>query len=166
MTKFKRSIYCSRVCSARRIQLIPKWFDKTCVVCGKEYKTRMSPSMVKKGAGKYCSKKCLYIGRDNRGEKSSNWKGGRSIHDSGYILLKSPGHPHATYLGYVREHRLVMEKHLVRYLLPSEDVHHLNGIKTDNRIENLELVGSRSEHLRIEHELGTYKDHLYKLNHR
>jgi len=74
------------------------------------------------------------------GEKHPRWKGGKRISREGYILILVRNHPYITNDGYMFEHRLVMEKHIGRYLLPSEIVHHINGIKTDNRIENLELT--------------------------
>ncbi|WP_234009255.1 HNH endonuclease signature motif containing protein [Deinococcus sp. NW-56] len=73
------------------------------------------------------------------GEKSRNWKGGRRIM-GGYVMLRDASHP-ASQNGYVQEHRVVMEKHLGRHLYRGETVHHKNGIKTDNRLENLELWG-------------------------
>lgn len=63
---------------------------------------------------------------------------GRTTHKAGYTLLHCPAHPRSK-SPYVFEHILVMEEALGRYLLPNENVHHKNGIKDDNRLENLEL---------------------------
>lgn len=67
------------------------------------------------------------------------WSGGKILNTRGYVMVRLPNHPQAQ-AGYVLEHRLVMEQHLKRALDPLEDVHHINGIITDNRIENLQLL--------------------------
>lgn len=66
--------------------------------------------------------------------------GGRTRHKAGYVLVWAPDHPRAASGSrYVFEHILVMEKMLGRYMLPGESVHHRNGVRDDNRPENLEL---------------------------
>lgn len=72
--------------------------------------------------------------------------GGRTVDKSGYVLVLCPGHPYANFHGYVREHRLVIEQIIGRYLQPGEVVHHRNGIKDDNRPENLHLYDSQARH--------------------
>lgn len=86
---------------------------------------------------------------NRKGSVSSAWRGGfRQQTKKGYIkVYLSPDDPLASMLAsvkgrrtYVQEHRLVMARHIGRPLLKTEYVHHINGIKDDNRIENLRLV--------------------------
>lgn len=83
-------------------------------------------------------------------ELNGRWNGGRFIDQDGYALVKQLAHPATRLSGYVLEHRLVMEAHIGRFLLPHEVVHHKNAIKSDNRIENLELLNGQAEHIKIE----------------
>ena len=77
----------------------------------------------------------------------------RYMTDAGYILLRKRGHPNADCNGRIPEHRFLMSEYLGRPLLKSEIVHHLNGQRDDNRLENLVLL-SKSDHQRL-HETGT-----------
>ena len=81
-----------------------------------------------------------------KGSKHYSWKGGQFKTEEGYCLVHSPNHPLAIKMGYVRRSHLIMEKHLGRYLTSKEVVHHINSIKDDDRIENLQLFVNKSEH--------------------
>lgn len=81
-----------------------------------------------------------------QGKKHPHWKGGVEI-THGYRWIMCKEHPKNN-KGKVVEHRLIMEKHLGRILESSEIVHHINGNKLDNRIENLEIV-DRAQHMNM-----------------
>lgn len=68
-------------------------------------------------------------------------------HHGGYVYERCPKHPQADLHGRVLQHRREMERYLGRFLTAHEVVHHLNGKKDDNRIENLQLLGSSREHM-------------------
>lgn len=143
---------------------------KECLVCKKLFEKRVNCSEKNWEITKFCSKKCFHVflkGKVNTSktkfvkgqipynkgckmstimrEKHPMWKGGRLKRQSGYIIVLNHSHPYNRN-GYIREHRLVMERYLGRYLLPEEVVHHINGVKDDNRIENLELFANNLLH--------------------
>ena len=101
---------------------------RKCLTCSKIFLVYPSSPQ------KYCSQSCA-ARRQGRGYNSPYWKGGRAYRQKGgyvrvYISPKK----------YMQEHRAVMEKHLGRKLKSTEAVHHRNGVKDDNRIDNLEIV--------------------------
>ncbi len=112
---------------------------------------------------KFCSLECRKVGRamprktqklkdywaGNKGKNNPFWKGGRHRHSHGYVLIYAPEHPRGS-RRYVYEHILVVEKNIGRFLKQPEEVHHINGIKNDNRIENLKLCATHKEHMRYE----------------
>jgi hypothetical protein len=77
--------------------------------------------------------------RVERGAANGRWRGGRTRHKRGYVLVYAPGHLRAKSNPYVFEHILVVEELLGRYLAADETIHHRNGVRDDNRPENLEL---------------------------
>lgn len=83
------------------------------------------------------------------GKNNPHWKGGKILKVNGYIMVQQPDHPYCDKDGYVLEHRLIMEAHLGRILLPTEVVHHINNNPADNRIENLMLFSSKAEHAKL-----------------
>ena len=112
----------------------------TCVICGKQSYKNRDPRRI--GQNKYCSINCRIQGQKNR------WfKGGIKVRN-GYVLIYSPKNLDKKGK-YIFEHRLIMEKHLGRYLKSSEIVHHKNGVTIDNRIENLKLFKNSSEHTKF-----------------
>lgn len=81
----------------------------------------------------------------NKEEGHPNWKGGRIVTDDGYIKIMSSERTASGRKRYILEHRFVMEQHLGRKLDINEHVHHINGIKDDNRLENL-IIKKSSNH--------------------
>lgn len=128
-----------------------KYIWHACVDCGKErwvaYQVKLQkPISIR---CRNCQLKELLKKYNRSYSFHASWKGGR-INRDGYLAIKllpdDSFHSMANKNGYAWEHRLVMAKHLKRCLLPWEIVHHKNGIRNDNRLENLELIPGRGRH--------------------
>lgn len=174
-----RGKYCSRTCQYPAASGL---LDRPCEQCGKIFRPDLYRTKIA-GWGRFCSRACATIAsRHERVERACpmcgtafyvlatddqvccsrecfmkrlaelHWRGGFRM-SAGYRELFIPSHPNASTSGYVREHRYVMSEHIGRPIAPNEHVHHINGNKVDNRIENLQLM-TASEHQRLHH--GTH----------
>ena len=74
------------------------------------------------------------------GKDHANWKGGRHVDCMGYVRILRKDHPLSDNRGYIREHRFIAAKEWGIEAIMGMDVHHINGDKEDNRIENLEII--------------------------
>ncbi len=134
----------------------------SCPKCGKErwVFNRQLRESTTNGWCKSCVAKYIMREWHLSGDKHPGWKGGRIRISQGYIGIRlSPDnffYSMAGPNGYVREHRLVMAKYLGRCLVRWEIVHHKNGIRDDNRLENLELCDGIGNHI-ANHSTG-YRD--------
>jgi len=86
------------------------------------------------------------------GANNGSWNGGITTNKRGYRFRLNPNHPFATQRGYVREHRLIVERIIGRYLNPTEVVHHL-GLTSDNRPEMLICFANDTAHKRFHRNL-------------
>lgn len=135
--------FCSNTCRSRgghreRRGLSINLLFLNCVVCEGSFEQKRANNT------EYCSSACKKLGvfRKNRGlfvkGPRKHVKGSGYITVQGYKIL-SKKHPNSSKRGQILEHKLVMSTHLGRPLHPMETIHHKNGIRSDNRIENLEL---------------------------
>lgn len=145
---------------------IDTWNNCSCPICGKGF--HLKPFALNRFKTHYCSKRCfneskkiLMKGEGNhqygiKGGKNSSWKSDTKMSRYGYIQIRQPNHPFCDKDGWVLEHRLVAEKHLLdesnsvlidgkMYLSPEYVVHHKNFDRKDNRIENLKVM-TKGEH--------------------
>ena len=112
-----------------------------------EYKKRVGKKISKTLRGRKLSPEHIEKLKGKRpnqsGKKNHNWKGGRYKRKKDGYIFRLNGKRIAEH-SYIMEHRYVMEQHLGRKLETKEIVHHINGVRDDNRIENLKLTDKKN----------------------
>ena len=161
--KYVKNVTCSRFCSGKLVSqrvgpLAANWRGgrkkMKCMVCGSTYTVIPAASYRRK----CCSKKCKHVlmRKTYIPGREKDYGSGIRV-GNGYIYIKAPDHPKADINGYYKEHRLVMEKKLGRFLRKNEIIHHINYNKQDNRIENLMLFKSHSAHAKYHFKEGSHR---------
>lgn len=136
-------VFCSKPCAKRagfrrRKGLSVKLLELNCSVCDKKFTQKRANN------NEYCTPSCKKLGVFRK-YNGLLVKGPRKhIKGSGYITVQgykilSRKHPNSSKRGQILEHKLIMSNHLGRPLHAHETVHHKNGIRHDNKLENLEL---------------------------
>ena len=121
--KFIRDIGLKYIGKSKKQRYMFSLFE--CPFCHNRIESRKTVGMKQ-----VCCKKCYKDYRKGKHYGSIVEK----VFISGYWYIYSPYHPNCTKKGYVAEHRLVAEKMIGRFINKDEDVHHINGNKTDNRV--------------------------------
>lgn len=173
--KKSKTICCSRECRSLYSKSLVK-YNVHCANCGKLF--YIKPYHLNKYKTHCCSYKCSgeFKSRHNTGEKNPNY-GNRALNNPmtketritnhGYRLVICEDHPFRINNFWIKEHRLIAEKYIMTneqavcindklYLNPKLDVHHINGDKLDNRVENL-IIMTRSEHCKVHAKTRSHK---------
>lgn len=125
-------MFCSHVCAGEYRKSLRPEANRICKNCGKHFRTNPAYIKRRKSAGLFCNRECFYEFKRKNPSKF--------IDAEGYMRVGAR----------TREHRLVIEKHLNRKLKKEEHVHHINGNKLDNRVENLEVLSCKEHHFKHE----------------
>ncbi len=137
-------------------KVVRKFITRTCDLCGSKrmcYSSAVLASRKKRGNKKDYCKKCGYKIRvlfQKKGADSPFWRGGKRLNSNGYyrIYVYENGEKRDIY-----EHKYIYEQHVGRHLTVDEKVHHIDGNKLNNHINNLYLCEGKKEHHSMHYQL-------------
>lgn len=115
-----------------------KYKVRTCVDCGCDIRSTGFKRSIKETRCRSCSR---------TGERHHRWNGGEKT-SHGYVYVKKPDHPYACKNGYIHRSHLVWESANGGFVQRGEIIHHIDGSRDNDAIENLQLM-TRSEHMSL-----------------